>query len=155
MLHHQDSQPTVVTDCLQMSGVLGTMAYTNYFMVEGSWRQGGITAAMPAGSFFGALASSFVADKLSRKTAIQIAGLIWILGSMYEIDLEYWDKANAFTASRLLQMVLPSWLSAVSLLVLVSVSPRLSSRSTKPKSLPRKFVVVSYPFNSGPSLGVS
>ena len=75
-----------------MSGVLGTMAYTNYFNVEGSWRQGGITASMPAGSFFGALASSFIADRLSRKTAIQIAALIWILGSMYVLELKIRGK---------------------------------------------------------------
>lgn len=65
-----------------MSGVLGTMAYTNYFHVDGGSRQGGITAAMPAGSLVGALVSSFIADRLSRKTAIQIAAVIWIIGSM-------------------------------------------------------------------------
>lgn len=65
-----------------MSGVLGTEAYKNYFDNPVSYRQGGITASMPAGSFFGALASSFIADKLSRRTAIQIASLIWIIGSM-------------------------------------------------------------------------
>ena len=44
--------------------------------------QGGITAAMPAGSLVGALASSFIADRLSRRTAIQVASIIWIIGSM-------------------------------------------------------------------------
>lgn len=65
-----------------MSGVLGTKAYTNYFNVDGGTRQGGITAAMPAGSLIGALASSFIADRFSRKTAIQVAAVIWIIGSM-------------------------------------------------------------------------
>jgi fucose permease len=37
---------------------------------------------MPAGSLVGALSSSFIADKFSRKTAIQVAALIWILGAM-------------------------------------------------------------------------
>ena len=69
-------------DISSMSGVLGTMAYINYFRVDGGSRQGGITAAMPAGSLVGALASSFIADRLSRKTAIQIAAVIWIIGSM-------------------------------------------------------------------------
>jgi MFS family permease len=39
---------------------------------------------MPAGSLVGALASSFIADRLSRKVAIQIASVIWILGSILQ-----------------------------------------------------------------------
>lgn len=39
---------------------------------------------MPAGSLVGALASSFLADRLSRKIAIQIAALIWIIGSILQ-----------------------------------------------------------------------
>ena len=69
-------------DISSMSGVLGTMAYTEYFNVEGGYRQGGITSAMPAGSLVGALASSFIADRYSRKYTIQLAGIIWIIGSM-------------------------------------------------------------------------
>lgn len=65
-----------------MSGVLGTQAYLRYFDRPVSTRQGAITCAMPAGSLVGALASSFVADKFSRKVAIQISGVIWIIGSM-------------------------------------------------------------------------
>jgi len=65
-----------------MSGVLGTYAYTAYFQVEGGYRQGGITCAMPGGSLVGALVSSFIADRFSRKSAIQIAAVVWIIGSM-------------------------------------------------------------------------
>lgn len=65
-----------------MSGVLGTRAYTNYYDVHGGYRQGGITAAMPAGSLVGALCSSFIADRFSRRTAIQVAAIFWIIGSM-------------------------------------------------------------------------
>ncbi|MCJ1330347.1 MFS sugar transporter [Thelotrema lepadinum] len=36
---------------------------------------------MPLGSFLGALCSSFLADKYSRKTAIQVASIFWIVGS--------------------------------------------------------------------------
>lgn len=70
-------------DISSMSGVLGTYAYTNYFQVQGSYRQGGITASMPLGSLIGALCSSFLADKFSRKVAIQIASVFWIVGSVY------------------------------------------------------------------------
>ena len=66
-----------------MSGVLGTNAYKNYFNNPGAYAQGGITCAMPGGSLFGALASSFLADRFSRKVAIQIASILWIIGSMY------------------------------------------------------------------------
>jgi hypothetical protein len=38
---------------------------------------------MPFGSLVGALASSFIADKYSRKISIQIASVIWVIGSMY------------------------------------------------------------------------
>lgn len=65
-----------------MSGVLGTNGYKNYFNNPVSYRQGGITASMPAGSLVGSLLSSYVADYLSRKIAIQVAAIIWILGSM-------------------------------------------------------------------------
>jgi MFS family permease len=64
-----------------MSGVLGTEAYKRYFHNPVSSAQGGITAAMPAGSFFGALASSFIADRFSRRAAIQVAGVIFMFGA--------------------------------------------------------------------------
>lgn len=67
-----------------MSGVLGTKAYQNYFNSPSGTRQGGITASMPAGSLVGALASSFLADRLSRRNAIQIAALIWIIGAVFQ-----------------------------------------------------------------------
>jgi MFS family permease len=44
--------------------------------------QGGITAAMPGGSFIGALVSGYLTDKLGRRKAIQIGCVIWIIGSI-------------------------------------------------------------------------
>lgn len=40
-------------------------------------RQGGITAAMPGGSWIGALCSGFLSDFLGRKRSIQIGAVIW------------------------------------------------------------------------------
>ncbi|MCJ1413126.1 MFS sugar transporter [Ptychographa xylographoides] len=71
-------------DISSMSGVIGTDAYSTYFHVAGGYRQGAITCAMPAGSLFGALASSFIADRYSRIVAIQCAALVWIVGSILQ-----------------------------------------------------------------------
>lgn len=57
---------------------------TNLTISAAGYRQGGITASMPAGSLVGSLISSFIADKLSRRTAIQISALIWIIGSIFQ-----------------------------------------------------------------------
>lgn len=43
--------------------------------------QGGITAAMPAGSWLGALISGYLSDKLGRKKSIMIGCVIWVIGS--------------------------------------------------------------------------
>ena len=43
--------------------------------------QGGITAAMPAGSWLGALISGYVSDILGRRYAIMVGAVIWIIGS--------------------------------------------------------------------------
>ncbi|KAK3349625.1 general substrate transporter [Lasiosphaeria hispida] len=69
-------------DISSMSGVLGTQAYKRYFNNPVSYTQGGITASMPAGSLVGSLVSSFLADKYSRKVALQISCVLWIIGSI-------------------------------------------------------------------------
>ncbi|ROT42584.1 general substrate transporter [Sodiomyces alkalinus F11] len=71
-------------DISSMSGVLGTEAYRRYFDHPLGYRQGGITASMPIGSFFGALASSFIADRFSRKRAIQLSCIIWVIGATFQ-----------------------------------------------------------------------
>ncbi|KAI1743137.1 general substrate transporter [Xylaria scruposa] len=71
-------------DISSMSGVLGTEAYKNYFHNPVSYRQGAITASMPAGSLVGSLVSSFIADRFSRKVAIQVSCLLWIIGSIIQ-----------------------------------------------------------------------
>src|SRR4051794_15940745 len=71
-------------DISSLSGVLGTQAYQNYFGKPHGTGQGGITAAMPAGSLVGSLCSSFLADRLSRRNAIQIGSLVWILGAIFQ-----------------------------------------------------------------------
>ncbi|OBT92634.1 MFS sugar transporter [Pseudogymnoascus verrucosus] len=71
-------------DISSMSGVIGTMAYKRYYNNPVSTVQGAITASMPFGSFFGALISSFIADRYSRRTAIQFSCTLWIIGSIIQ-----------------------------------------------------------------------
>ena len=67
-----------------MAGVIGTTAYQNYFGHPVSYTQGYITAMMPAGSMFGAIAASMIGDRFSRKIAIQISTIFWIVGSIIQ-----------------------------------------------------------------------
>lgn len=67
-----------------MSGVLGTQAYKNYFNNPKSYTQGAITASMPAGSLVGSLASSFIADRFSRKVALQFSCILWVIGAIIQ-----------------------------------------------------------------------
>lgn len=67
-------------DISSMSAWLGTEQYMTYFNHPGSDLQGGITASMSGGSLVGALAAGFIADRLGRKMALQMACVIFVLG---------------------------------------------------------------------------
>ncbi|KAF2135386.1 uncharacterized protein K452DRAFT_303574 [Aplosporella prunicola CBS 121167] len=69
-------------DVASMSAVIGTAAYKSAFGHPVSHRQGSIVAAMPGGSFFGAVVSSHIADRFGRRIAIQAACTIWIFGTI-------------------------------------------------------------------------
>lgn len=71
-------------DISSMSGVIGTQAYKNYFHDPKDTTQGLIVASMSFGSLIGALCSSFLADRLSRRTAIQIGASIFIMGAILQ-----------------------------------------------------------------------
>ncbi|KAK9481980.1 general substrate transporter [Lipomyces starkeyi] len=68
-------------DISSMSGVIGTEQYQNYYGNPLGMRQGAITSAMAGGSLVGALSSSFLGDRLSRKVAIQIGAALWCIGA--------------------------------------------------------------------------
>ena len=81
-------------DISSISAILATNSYRCYFnqgpdgppfndkaTCSGptSLRQGGITAAMPAGSWLGALVSGFISDRLGRKYAIMVGCIFWLV----------------------------------------------------------------------------
>ncbi|KAK9489128.1 general substrate transporter [Lipomyces doorenjongii] len=68
-------------DISSMSGVIGTEQYQNYYGNPLGMRQGAITSAMAGGSLVGALSSSFLGDRLSRKVAIQVGAALWCIGA--------------------------------------------------------------------------
>ncbi|KAF8935324.1 general substrate transporter [Dissophora ornata] len=71
-------------DISSMSGVVGTDRYQEYFNHPSSSLQGGIVAAMAAGSFLGALLAGPLGDKISRKRTVMLAACIWIVGSIIQ-----------------------------------------------------------------------
>ncbi|KAI1317322.1 hypothetical protein EDD11_008691 [Mortierella claussenii] len=71
-------------DISSMSGVVGTPRYQEYFHHPSSSLQGGIVAAMAAGSFLGALLAGPLGDRISRKRTIMLAASIWIVGSIIQ-----------------------------------------------------------------------
>ncbi|OCH85511.1 general substrate transporter [Obba rivulosa] len=71
-------------DISSMSGVLNNDAYMNFFGNPNPNQQGAIVAAMPAGSFFGALLVTKLADLFGRKRIVILSGWIWVLGSILQ-----------------------------------------------------------------------
>jgi len=71
-----------------MSAWIGAKQYMDYFDSPNSTEQGGITASMSAGSFVGALAAGWIADRLGRKGAIQVAAIIWIIGAVLQCSAQ-------------------------------------------------------------------
>ncbi|KAI3334246.1 high-affinity glucose transporter [Ustulina deusta] len=79
-------------DISSMSAIIATTPYKCQYNAQGndpvtgqcrgpdSSLQGGITAAMPGGSWLGALFSGWLSDRLGRKTAIQTGAVIWVIG---------------------------------------------------------------------------
>ncbi|SCU91203.1 LAME_0E11628g1_1 [Lachancea meyersii CBS 8951] len=71
-------------DISSMSSMIGTTHYKNYFDNPQSTRQGGITASMSAGSFFGSLVSSNVTDVYGRRVSLHLCSAFWILGAILQ-----------------------------------------------------------------------
>ena len=68
-------------DVSSLSAFLSTPQYKDYFNSPDDVLQGGITASMSGGSLIGAICAGFLSDHLGGRHAIQIAALIWLVGS--------------------------------------------------------------------------
>jgi len=71
-------------DISSMSGVLSNNYYKRTFAFPGPSAQGAIVASMPAGSLFGALLVTQLADRIGRKKTIILAGMVWVIGSILQ-----------------------------------------------------------------------
>jgi MFS family permease len=75
-------------DISSMSGMFAMEGFKQYFHKPDANIQGAITASMPLGSFVGSLVSSFLADRLSRRTALQVGGLIFMVGAALQCSAQ-------------------------------------------------------------------
>ncbi|KAF9239286.1 general substrate transporter [Melanogaster broomeanus] len=71
-------------DIASMSGVLNNPAYFNVFDNPVANVQGAIVASMPAGSIFGALAVTSLADRIGRKNTVILSSIIWVIGGILQ-----------------------------------------------------------------------
>lgn len=67
-------------DISSVSAFLAIDSYQDYFNHPSDIVQGGITAAMPGGAFFGANIAGHVSDRFGRKPSIIFATIFWIIG---------------------------------------------------------------------------
>ncbi|KAK9372080.1 general substrate transporter [Lipomyces chichibuensis] len=68
-------------DIASISGIVTTKQYIEYYGNPVGIRQGGIISAVAAGSLAGALSSSFLGDRLSRKVSTQLGAVLWCIGA--------------------------------------------------------------------------
>lgn len=68
-------------DISSMSAFIGQKSYNEFFNSPDSVQQGGITGAMPGGSFCTSLIAGFVADHFGRVFAIQTGSFLWMVGA--------------------------------------------------------------------------
>ncbi|KAK9371566.1 general substrate transporter [Lipomyces chichibuensis] len=68
-------------DIASVAGIVATEQYKEYYGNPIGIRQGAITGAIAAGSLAGALCSSFLGDRFSRKATIQLGAVLWCIGA--------------------------------------------------------------------------
>lgn len=71
-------------DISSMSAFLSQKYYLEFFNSPGSVQQGLITSSMAAGSFLGAIISSYISDRIGRRVTLFFSSLLWIIGAIIQ-----------------------------------------------------------------------
>lgn len=71
-------------DVSSISAFISEPSYRRFFNYPNSTTQGAITASMSAGSFLGAILSSFVSERIGRRTSLLFCAMFWVLGSIIQ-----------------------------------------------------------------------
>ena len=126
-------------DISSISGVIGTQQYLDYFHNPDSNQQGGITAAMPGGSFCGALASGALSDKISRKYTIQLGAIIWCIGTTLQCASQNIGMVHPPFRVSNLQLVVGRFIAGIAVGLTSSVVPVYQSEIA-PKNIRGRLV---------------
>lgn len=71
-------------DVSSISAFISEPSYRLFFNYPNSTTQGAITASMSAGSFVGAILSSFISEKIGRRPSLLSCAIFWVLGSIIQ-----------------------------------------------------------------------
>lgn len=69
-------------DISSMSAIINTKAWQQYYGHPTASTQGGITASISGGSFVGCYANMLTIDRFGRRTTMQIACVVFIVGAV-------------------------------------------------------------------------
>lgn len=71
-------------DVSSISAFISQPSYREFFNYPNSTTQGAITASMSAGSFLGALSSTFLSESIGRRTTLLFCAFFWVLGAIIQ-----------------------------------------------------------------------
>lgn len=69
-------------DVSSLSAIISTKPFKVYYGKPNAATQGGITASISGGSFLGCFFAFWLIDRIGRKTLLQIASVIFIVGAV-------------------------------------------------------------------------